>query len=158
MIDIHDFSQTVKIFFTINMSFSMIVQNHRIHQLAVKMYSGGFSFQISTAQENKRTARSAYDPFDQQQEDVSFLLDTSLKQKWDQSFNQQQEQDISSLLNPQSNEISHNRFNLNNDRTSSFHGDTRVNDMLYAERRSGGLITPESDAEFVQTDTLRNPE
>jgi len=85
-------------------------------------------------------------------------LDTSLKQKWDQSFNQQQEQDISSLLNPQSNEISHNRFNLNNDRTSSFHGDTRVNDMLYAERRSGGLITPESDAEFVQTDTLQNSE
>ena len=141
----------------------MIVQNHRIHQLAVKMYSGGFSFQISTAQENKRTARSAYDPFDQQQEDVSFLLDTSLKQKWDQSFNQQQEQDISSLLNPQSNEISHNRFNLNNERNpasrpSSFHGDTRVNDMLYAEGRSEGLLRPEPDAEFVQTDTLRNSE
>jgi len=90
-------------------------------------------------------------------------LDTSLKQKWDQSFNQQQEQDISSLLNPQSNEISHNRFNLNNARNpayrpSSFHGDTRVNDRLYAEGRSEGLISSEPDAEFVQRDTLRNSE
>ena len=90
-------------------------------------------------------------------------MDKSFKQQWDKSFKQQQEQDISSLLNPQSNEISHNRLNLTNERIPvyrprSFHGDTRVNDMLYAEGRSGGLLRPEPDAEFVQKDTLENSE
>ena len=118
-----------------------------------------------TAQENKRTARSPNDPFDQQQQDVSFLLGNSFKQQWDNSFNQQQEQDISSLLNPQINEINHGPLNTTTTERPipvyprrSYHGDTRVNDLLFVEDRSGGLIRLEPDAEFVDRDKFQNQE
>merc|ERR1712224_798928 len=84
---------------------------------------------LSIVKENKRTARSPNDPFDQQQEDVSaFLL------KSNKSFDQQ-EQDILSSLNPQDNEISNNPLRTNRDRVPvypavSLHGDTLVNDLL----------------------------
>ena len=104
-----------------------------------------------TVQENKRTARSPNDPFDQQQQDVSaFLLENK-------PFKQQQ-QDILSLLNPQDNEISNNPLSRSRERIpvyrpSSLHGDTLVNDLLLNNGRRGGLIRLEPDAEFLDKDT-----
>jgi hypothetical protein len=101
--------------------------------------------------ENKRTARSPNDPFDQQQEDVSaFLL------KGNKTFKQQQ-QDILSSLNPQHNEISNNPLRTNRERIPvypavSLHGDTLVNDLLLNNGRWGGLIRLEPDAELLDKD------
>merc|ERR1719158_2305069 len=101
--------------------------------------------------ENKRTARSANDPFDQQQEDVSaFLL------KKNKKFNQQ-EKDTLSSHNPQVNEISNNPLRINRERIPvyppvSLHGDTLVNDLLLDNGRRGGLIRLEPDAELIDPD------
>merc|ERR1739848_867577 len=82
--------------------------------------------------ENKRTARSPNDPFDQQK-------------------------DILSSLNPQHNEISNNPLRTNRERIPvypavSLHGDTLVNDLLFNNGRRGGLIRLEPDAELLDKD------
>ena len=102
-------------------------------------------------QQNKRTARSPNDPFDQQQQDVSaFLLKST-------PFDQQQ-QDTLSLLNTQANEISNKPLRTGRERIpvyrpGSLHDDTLVNDLLLINSRRGGLIRLEPDAEYLDNDT-----
>jgi len=94
-------------------------------------------------QEKKRTGRSPNDPFDQQQESVSTFLG---------GFDQQQQEDISSLLNPQNNEVSNKPLAIEDIPiypAVSLHSDTRVNDLLLENGRRGGLIMIEPDSEFI---------
>jgi len=97
--------------------------------------------------ENKRTARSPNDPFDQQQEDVSaFLLKGTKPLK--------QQKDLLSSLNPQDNEISNNPLRTRGGipvyPPVSLEGDTLVNDLLLDNGRRGGLIRLEPDAELLK--------
>jgi len=102
---------------------------------------------VTIETENKRSARSANDPFDQQQEDVSaFLLKGSKPFK--------QEKHILSSQNPQDNEISNNPLRTRGGipvyPPVSLDGDTLVNDLLLENGRRGGLVRLEPDAELLK--------